>query len=455
MTEKVLSFIERNKLLKDGDSVIVALSGGADSVALLHFLKSNEARLNIKVSAAHVNHGIRGEEADSDEAFVIELCKMLDVPLKVFHENIPELAKALKLGEEECGRLRRYELLNQIDDYSLIATAHNLNDNLETVLFNLARGTALKGMCGIPVKRDRIIRPLLNCSRDDIEKYCKTNGLKFVTDSSNSDVRYSRNRIRKHVIPELAAINPALLVSFPGFIETVSRDEDFLEQETDKLLEEAAEDGKYRIDIINSAQPAIKFRALRRIVAEYISGGVEKRHIDTIDSLLLNGGSLDLSSDFRVTSDKTYLFVEEKPKPLHQKAPQPILIVKSTITGEGIELRFENFSISLRIINREQADLLQKINREVCYNLLDYDKMASVIIVRGRNPGDKLRIKERGLTKTLKKLYSEQGLPQNLRAVNPVMADEAGVIWVNGFGADERCAADKNSKNCILISIRR
>ena len=229
------------------------------------------------------------------------------------------------------------------------------------MLFNLARGTALKGMCGIPVKRDRIIRPLLNCSRDDIEKYCKTNGLKFVTDSSNSDVRYSRNRIRKHVIPELAAINPALLVSFPGFIETVSRDEDILEQETDKLLEEAAEDGKYRIDIINSAQPAIKFRALIRIVAEYISGGVEKRHIDTIDSLLLNGGSLDLSSDFRVTSDKTYLFVEEKPKPLHQKAPQPILIVKSTITGEGIELRFENFSISFELLIENRQIYYKKL----------------------------------------------------------------------------------------------
>ncbi|HPP67833.1 MAG TPA: tRNA lysidine(34) synthetase TilS [Clostridiales bacterium] len=455
MTEKVLRFIKDNMLLKSGDSVIVAVSGGADSIALLHLLKQNEKRLGIEVSAAHVNHGIRGDEAKRDENFVIEFCEKRSIPLKVFHEDIPSLAKKLKIGEEECGRKRRYELLCGIDDFSLIATAHNLNDNLETVLLNLTRGTALTGLCGIPVKRGRIIRPLLNCTREEIEAYCKENSLEYVTDSTNDDAKYSRNKIRKFVIPKLQDINPSILENFAEFLENIKRDEVYLNEQAQRLLSEAVENGKFKSEAFKKAHPAVRYRAIKAVISNYISGGIEKRHIEKADELLSKCGSFDLCETHRVTSDGKYLFVEEKASLKSAKPPEPIAITKTDITEKETEFKFADFIITLRLISKTEIDSLQKINNEVCYNLLDYDKMTSAIVIRGRKSGDRLRIKERGLSKTLKKLYSENKLPQSLREINPIIADDEGVVFVNGFGADERCAADNNSKKIILVSVRR
>ena len=209
MNKKVTAFIEDNRLLENGDTVIVALSGGADSVTLLHILNSIKELYNLTLRAAHLNHGIRGEEADRDEDFVRKLCESMGVPLDVRREDIPAIAKESGKSEELCGREVRYAFFDALcEQYGAkIATAHNRDDHAETVLWNLVRGAGLSGLCGIPVRRGGIIRPLLGCSRAQIEAYCAENQLAYVTDSTNLTAAYTRNRIRLEVMPILRQLN--------------------------------------------------------------------------------------------------------------------------------------------------------------------------------------------------------------------------------------------------------
>ena len=188
MVSKVLNLIEKYKMIESKDKVIVALSGGADSVTLLHILFQLQKIKSFDLQAIHINHQIRGKEAQRDENFASDFCKSLGINLIKKSVCIPKLSKKLKIGLEECGRIARYNIfeeLSKIDPKIKIATAHTLSDNVETLLMRIASGTSLKGMCGIPYLRNNIIRPLIESTRTDIENYCLINNLKYVNDSTN------------------------------------------------------------------------------------------------------------------------------------------------------------------------------------------------------------------------------------------------------------------------------
>ncbi|MCR4924709.1 MAG: tRNA lysidine(34) synthetase TilS, partial [Clostridiales bacterium] len=170
--EKALNTIKKYDLLEYGDTVILGVSGGADSMALAYFMNSLKEEYGLKLIIAHINHCIRGAEADSDEEFVKNQAEKLGIEFRSLRADVPSIAKLNSEGTEECGRRIRYEFFNSISGNAKIATAHNLNDKMETFFLNLARGTSLKGLCSIPVKRDNIIRPLIDCSRREIEEYC-------------------------------------------------------------------------------------------------------------------------------------------------------------------------------------------------------------------------------------------------------------------------------------------
>ena len=198
MKDKVVRALQQYSMLNQGDSVIVALSGGADSVALLNVICSFKEKYNLKIYAAHLNHGIRGEEAERDENFCKILCDKLNIELFTKRINIRQLAKVQKISEELCGRNERYSFFENLSRRlnAKIATAHTASDNAETVLFNLARGSSLGGISGILPVRDNIIRPLIYVTRAEVEQYCKENNLDYVTDSTNLTDDYTRNHIR-------------------------------------------------------------------------------------------------------------------------------------------------------------------------------------------------------------------------------------------------------------------
>ena len=210
LPKKVWDFAREKALLQVGDRVIVALSGGADSVTLLHVLCGLRDAADLTVAAVHVHHGLRGADADADEALCRRLCEQWDVPLSVHHIDVAAEAASAHETIEQTGRRLRYACLEREADKqnAKIATAHTASDQAETVLLHLTRGCGLHGLCGIPPRRGGVIRPLLTCSREQVEAYCAAQGLAFATDATNADVTYARNRVRHRVLPELTEINP-------------------------------------------------------------------------------------------------------------------------------------------------------------------------------------------------------------------------------------------------------
>ena len=241
MRDKVLDTIEKYEMIGQGDHVCAAVSGGADSAALLAFLLSLREPMGLTVTACHLNHCLRGAEADRDEAFVRELCQRWQVPLTVERVEVAELARQEHLSEETAGRKARYALFERLhrETGCKVATAHTLSDNMETVLFSMARGTGLRGMCGIQPVRDYLIRPLIAVTRQEVEAYCAENGIGFVTDSTNFSEEYTRNRIRLRLIPELYALNPALPEAFAHLIEAMGEGYELVSREAKQFLDTA------------------------------------------------------------------------------------------------------------------------------------------------------------------------------------------------------------------------
>ena len=237
MTDKILSWMRGQCMTQPGDTVICAVSGGADSVCMLHVLLSLRNTLGITVEAAHFNHQLRGEESDRDEAFVRTLCAELGVVLHVDNGDVRARAAKTHESVEEAARALRYAFFSSLP--GLIATAHTQDDNLETVLLNLTRGTGLAGLCGIPPRRERFIRPMLAVSRAEIEAYLAQNGLSHVTDSTNFLPDARRNRLRQSVIPLLKAENPSLCETAFRMCRLLEADEAQLSARAEEALRQA------------------------------------------------------------------------------------------------------------------------------------------------------------------------------------------------------------------------
>ena len=297
--EKVRQTIRRHDMLAPGESVLVGISGGADSVCLLHVLWALQGELGIRVLAAHVNHGIRGEEADRDQEFVRSLCARWDVPL--FEENIQvrELAKEEGISLETAGRLARYRFFSRIageQGITKTATAHNRNDQAETVLMRILRGTGIDGLAGIQYcRRDGVIRPLLDVEREEIEAYCAAHGLRYCTDSTNGENSYTRNRIRNQLIPELQAqFNPGIVQTLSVLAENMAEDGGFIDGYTRRLYRRINSPAPAKkpvvLDIASLAmvEPCVRIRLVRLAARDAMGDAyaLERRHVDAVLDLL-------------------------------------------------------------------------------------------------------------------------------------------------------------------------
>lgn len=294
--DKLRAAISGNDMLPAGGGrVCVALSGGADSVSLLMALKELRAELNVELSACHLNHGLRGEESDRDERFCRELCERCAVPFYSKKISVCDLAQKHE-SIEEAARRARYAFFEEALSHfgaSVLATAHNANDNAETVLLNLTRGTGLKGLCGIPPARSfgdhakglRVIRPLIYCERAEIEAFLRELGQPCVTDKTNLSEDYTRNKIRLRALPELSAINPSVVSVIGRMTGNLRADSDFLDSLAEKSLAEAWEGRGWNALRLSKLPAPIKARAIRKIL---ITGGIEPSalRIETASGLL-------------------------------------------------------------------------------------------------------------------------------------------------------------------------
>ena len=426
MLKKVRTTINDLCLLNGVKTLAVAISGGADSVALLYAMLSVKNEYGIDVFAAHFNHKLRGEESERDMMFVKELCDKLGVRLVCGEGDVAAYAENNKLSTELAGRQMRYDFFESLSA-DAVATAHTASDNLETVLFNLTRGSGIEGLCGIPPKRDKYIRPLIACTRDEIEEYCKQNDLCFVTDSTNLSDDYSRNLIRHKVVPVLKTLNPSLENNILNTSFELAFDRDILNSIANDEYKKALTKSGIDTNIIKGINPAISGRVLRIFCCEKTGISPDYKHTERLFNVSVNGGRCSLQGGYYAERQKGILKISS----LSEKPRYNVSIEK----------------IELNLIKKDK-----KVNNLLLKNLIDCDKIVGEMKIRTRLPGDKIKLYGRGCTKTLKKLYNENAVAGSHRESLPIIADDDGVIWVCGMGAAERTAPDKNTKFVYKIS---
>lgn len=432
MLKKVKEAITHFSLTENVKHITVALSGGADSMALLFALLQLKSDLGLeKISAAHFNHQIRGDEALRDENFVKSICEQNGVQLFLGSADVPAFAAKHRLSTELAARQLRYEFLDSLDT-DAIATAHTASDNIETVLFNMTRGTALSGLCGIPPMRGRYIRPLIYCTRNDIENYCKANNIDFVTDSTNLCDDYTRNKIRHNIVPVLKQFNGSVETAVARMTDSLREDEDFIDSVAEHEYNTRYNDGAISLEGFSSLHIAVA----KRIIVKYYNNfcnSADSFHINQIYNICITGGRTS------VAKNKTAVVENGVLKLISSTQPPPKAV----------------FNIE---INRQKNNLFsnsEKVHNLLLKNILDCDKIVGKLIQSKRAVGDKVRLKNKNCTKTLKKLFCEYSVPVTERDVWPVLRDDEGIVWVHKIGVAERCAADKTSKEIYKINVTK
>jgi len=409
------------------ESVCVALSGGADSVCLLHCLKNISDDIGFPLSAVHINHNIRGNEAKRDADFCVNLCKELNVPLKVFDVYVLENAGKGESVELAARRLR-YEVFEKIES-QYIATAHNADDSLETFLINFCRGTGLKGLTGIPDVRGRFIRPLNMCSKSDILNYIEQNDLKYVVDSTNLSNDYTRNKIRNNIIPLLKEISPELINISTRNINLLKSDNDFLDKEANKLYNiSLCDSNRLKIEPLSDIHRALLARVISKYTYKITSRYPDNYHLNLmIDLLKQNGTLVELYNGFYARTAKGYFYVKK---------------------DEDF-----SFKVETEICSKENFDNQCKINKLLLKNAIDYDKIIGELVIRTRKPKDRLSPLGRGISKPLRRLQAEANIDVDLRDNAPVASDTNGVLWGYKVGADKRVTINESTKNVLVFKV--
>ncbi len=428
MIEKIKNTISKFDMLSASSNVTVALSGGADSVCLLYVLCELRDELGLTLSAFHLNHCLRGEESDRDENFVKELCKKLAIPLVIERRDIKAEAERRSESIELCARNVRYELYKKHAN-GLVAVAHTESDNLETVVYNLTRGSGIKGLGGIGPVRDIFIRPLIECTRDEVENYLKEKNIGFVTDSSNLTDDYSRNYIRHNIVPALKSINPSVEQTVGANSQSLREDADFLGGMATKIYSIIAKDDRLDAAMLSEQHPAIAKRVLSMLYFEQSGKNVDNLHINRMYEVLKNGGKASLPQGL-------YAECNGKLFKLCREGETPAFSYETELVWESAEKNSNVYNLLLK-------------------NKIDCDKIKGKLTVRTRNEGDSIELAGRNCTKSLKKLFNELKIPTEERDILPIAADDEGVVWIYSVGVAERVKIDRNTKNTVTFIVNK
>lgn len=443
MEEIVLRTIQKHRMFAPGQNVIAALSGGADSVALFHFLFSQQKQLGIVVAAAHFNHALRGPQADEDAVFVQNLCGQYGVPLYLKKAQ----AKPPKAGVEEWGRRQRYAFFEELAqrENAKIATAHTLSDNAETVLFRAARGTGPKGLGGIPPVRGPFVRPLLEVSREKVEEYCAANGLQYVTDATNEEVKYSRNRIRLKVVPALEAAHPGAVLSLGRLAADMRELDAYMEEQAEQLLANARKDSGYDAAVLLAAAGPVRRQALAKLAGR----GVQRATLDRVEQVLRGQmGAVQTKQDT--------IFALKEGLLVCAPAQKSALCFEYEIPFQQGEISLPGgYKLEVRTQNLKNLSKFDKKSGEKGFTFSSgCDKILRNSVFRTRRPGDVFAPKGRGVTKTLKKWMNEEKILPHKRGMLPLLCSGNKVLWVWGFGFGEwNRGADEDDVQVAIFQI--
>ena len=441
MRERVATYIKEHGLIRKGDTVICGVSGGADSVALLMLLDSLRAELGFFVYAAHYNHMIRAEEADADEAYVVSLCKSLGLPLCVGRGDVPTAAKERGQTLETAARLMRYEFLEEVrrkQNARSIAVAHHMDDQAESIMLHITRGSGLKGLCGMQPRYGHIIRPLLCLRRAEIEQYLADHAVPYCTDSTNLLPDGMRNRIRLDVIPYIQqSINPAFIPALCALGELASEDEQYLETIARDALTAAKRRGGYDRASLSALPPPIRSRAIRIALSDAgARTDIERVHVDMIARLLSAGTG--------ARADVAHISAWNEYSLIRFGRPQP---------------EIADYCIPLTPSGETSVPGGRFISDFICDNgflrdprtaYMDADSLASDPVVRPRRPGDRFFPVGAPGERKLKEFFIDRKLPREARNM-PLVCAGSTVLFVPGFGISEAVKITADTSRILRV----
>ena len=459
LLQTVRETVREHNMIESGEKVLAAVSGGADSVCMLHVLNRLKKDLNFEIFCAHLNHGIRGEAADADEAFVEKLCLENEIPFFSKRVDVPKIAKSQKVTLEEAGRIARYEFFSELataHGISKVATAHNKNDNAETVLMRILRGTGIDGLKGIAyVREDGVIRPVLDVSREQIEDYCSENGLSFCVDATNSDNDYTRNKIRNELLPYLKKeFNERIDDSLCRLSRNAGDDAGFLNNYARRFYERIRSPLSQKkpvmlhIESPGMVEKSIAARVLR-IAAEDAQKGLklERKHIDDIFELMSKetGAEISLPQEARAEVQYGWLVFKGREE-IKRIDAEGDSFFAGVLPGQAVFVESVNKNIGLRIENAKTYKC--KIN-EIALN---YDMIAGQqLFVRSRRDGDRMVWFPDGKTKKIKNILIDSKIPRQDRNKIPLLCTGAEVLAIVGSRVSEKYKVTNETEEALVI----
>ena len=449
--EKVIKYIDEKGLIEKNDKVLVALSGGPDSVFLLHFLLKFRKKFGIEVGAIHINHMIRGKSAIEDEDF----CRKLSVNLRIsffsVSKNVKYFAKQNKISVEEAGRIIRYkefEKALKIYGFNKIATAHNCSDNAETVLLNIIKGAGVKGLAGIPPKRGNIVRPILCLKKDEILNYLDNTGIKFRIDESNFETDYERNFLRKEIIPLIKdRLNPDFENAAFHSSEIFSGFSILLETRVKEKLEETVkntDDGlSFYVDGINGIEDELKNYIIKSAVDDYFKVQLTYADVKSLKGLFSNrtGKSINLANNLKAVRERQSVIISLSEK---DKGFEPVIL------SESSEIKIGGKTLVIKPVENAPG----KYSGSRLKEYISADKISGKFCLRRWQAGDKFYPLGLTGTKKISDFLNEQKIASSKKKERLILTNKGKIVWVLGLRLDDRYKITNNTKRILELCLR-
>ena len=484
---KVINFIKKHRMIASSELVAVGVSGGADSVCLLHLLWRMSKEIPFRLLAVHIDHSVR-EESAQDAAYVERLCGEMKIPFYLKKVDMKGYAKEQGLSLEEAGRQLRYTAYNEaLDKYRekeevcKIAVAHNANDRAETMLFHLFRGSGLKGLCSIQPVRGEVIRPLLCLEREEIEKYLVEQQLEYCHDSTNDEDEYTRNRIRHHILPYAEQeICSGAVAHMGDLADILSETEDYLEKQTQEMYgryveeicseetspNEDTTDRRVQCICVQCTQllseaPAM-YKRVFLVCMERLTPhrkDITGQHITDLVKLITKDGSKELSLPYGIRAYKEYdrLILcrgadeskfGDSDKGAADKSYTIELPVEIDVPDEG------QFIFTILDNNSIFYENQQNIPENRYTKWFDYDKITTSLVLRKRKQGDYLTIDKALHTKSVKQYMIDEKIPKTRRDNIHILADGSHILWIPGYRISQHYKVDENTKRILRVQLR-
>jgi tRNA(Ile)-lysidine synthase len=449
--QKALKFIDEYHLIEKGDKVLVALSGGADSVFLLFFLFKFKNRFKIEVAAFHLNHKLRGKSAADDEKFCVEFCSKNKIKLTCVSKDVKTYAKKLKVSIEEAGREFRYSELDKAAQKmkcTKIATAHNASDNVETILLNFIKGAGLKGLAGIPIKRNNIIRPILCLSAEEIRKYLKENKIPFRIDESNLDSDYERNFLRNEIIPKLKQrLNPRMEEKISNTSKFISEINSFVVKQVEQISNEAVkfDDKSLRINlkVISKLDKSFMSVFLKSVIENNFDIELSSDNIFALVDLiaLQTGRSVHLKENIISTRERNELVVRRS---LSSRIEKNIYKIKV-----GQKIKVDGKIISINEVNRKMF----KFSQDKSFEFISGDRLSNEFEIRKWTAGDKFQPIGMKGTKKISDFLSDEKISSLGKKEHLVLTNSGRIVWVIRLRIDELFKVTTETKKILKLTV--